>query len=527
MNISCPKCGKKYKIPDEKIKGKTVKLRCKGCNSLIYIRDPALGSPSVFLGRQTKTTKPTSPPLKQAKTQIKWYAVYKGKRIGPFTSEELLGKLKEGVLTPSSHVWRKGMPKWRKMSLVSELKDVLHEFETWKETQSIERTIVTNMSPPIEPPSAPKIELKPKKEPPPLPPSSQVKEPSSVSDLFQGASIPALPPQEDSAGSKQADILAELKEEIHKEETPFFPEDTGGSKADETSDAGDLIEESSEVKKFFESVQSMALEPSEPDFEQQPPKKVDLQEFSVLYRLQKETHKNRLLTISLSLIGLLVIIGAVVYFISNAPEQKMKEQMEKDEQQLISEKLIIPKYAVKKDDNQAQHPELKAENKHKEQKNRRNRHRSVRVRKTADIQKKWIPKKKISKKALKEAQLLASLLDKKTKRAKVDVKIASTPVTSVPQPRLTVDGLKEFIRHNGRKLSRCARYKTIYKNRLLDFHLNFTVGVSGRVTAVQIEQPEGLEEPKMFNCVKGIVRKWIFPKPKNKKPISVSIPLVM
>ena len=35
MKIECEKCGAKYSIADDKVKGKTFKIRCKKCSNAI------------------------------------------------------------------------------------------------------------------------------------------------------------------------------------------------------------------------------------------------------------------------------------------------------------------------------------------------------------------------------------------------------------------------------------------------------------------------------------------------------------
>ena len=41
MKIECDKCGAKYSIADEKVRGKTFKIRCKRCSNVIIVRDKA------------------------------------------------------------------------------------------------------------------------------------------------------------------------------------------------------------------------------------------------------------------------------------------------------------------------------------------------------------------------------------------------------------------------------------------------------------------------------------------------------
>ncbi|NPC86283.1 hypothetical protein HPC49_49875, partial [Pyxidicoccus fallax] len=41
MNFTCDNCQKRYSIADEKVRGKTVKVRCKNCQNVITVEGPA------------------------------------------------------------------------------------------------------------------------------------------------------------------------------------------------------------------------------------------------------------------------------------------------------------------------------------------------------------------------------------------------------------------------------------------------------------------------------------------------------
>jgi len=41
MRIECENCGKKYRIDEGKIKGQSVKLRCRACKNIMVVEKPA------------------------------------------------------------------------------------------------------------------------------------------------------------------------------------------------------------------------------------------------------------------------------------------------------------------------------------------------------------------------------------------------------------------------------------------------------------------------------------------------------
>ena len=50
MKIECDKCSAKYSIADEKVRGKTFKIRCKKCSNVIIVRDKAGGGDAAESG---------------------------------------------------------------------------------------------------------------------------------------------------------------------------------------------------------------------------------------------------------------------------------------------------------------------------------------------------------------------------------------------------------------------------------------------------------------------------------------------
>src|SRR5688572_3336705 len=41
LNFACDKCQKRYSIADEKVRGKSVKIRCKHCQNVITVEGPS------------------------------------------------------------------------------------------------------------------------------------------------------------------------------------------------------------------------------------------------------------------------------------------------------------------------------------------------------------------------------------------------------------------------------------------------------------------------------------------------------
>ncbi len=77
MKIECDKCGAKYSIADEKVRGKTFKIRCKKCSNVIIVRDKAGG------GDAAESEAPADEPG--------WHLAIGGETVGPLTEMGILG----------------------------------------------------------------------------------------------------------------------------------------------------------------------------------------------------------------------------------------------------------------------------------------------------------------------------------------------------------------------------------------------------------------------------------------------------
>ena len=75
MKIECDKCGAKYSIADDKVRGKTFKIRCKKCSNVIIVRDKAGG------GDAAESEAPSDEPG--------WHLAIGGETVGPLTEQEV------------------------------------------------------------------------------------------------------------------------------------------------------------------------------------------------------------------------------------------------------------------------------------------------------------------------------------------------------------------------------------------------------------------------------------------------------
>lgn len=147
MNVTCDKCNKRYSIADDKVRGKSVKIRCKQCQNLISVQGPTTGaaaaapaaagasasaSVGVEMGAGAQAGALGSSPWEEERTRAmpamdataQWFAMVKGKQLGPLDLKGLEGKVKTGELTLRTYLWRQGMGDWKRASEVPEVSPV-------------------------------------------------------------------------------------------------------------------------------------------------------------------------------------------------------------------------------------------------------------------------------------------------------------------------------------------------------------------------------------------------------------------
>ncbi|HWV39405.1 MAG TPA: GYF domain-containing protein [Vulgatibacter sp.] len=95
MRFTCESCGARYRLADEKVRGRLVRVRCRACAATIELRD---GAPA-----------PPRPPRR-------WFALVSGEQRGPLSDEALQREIEEGRVLPTTFVWHEGMAAWQRLS---------------------------------------------------------------------------------------------------------------------------------------------------------------------------------------------------------------------------------------------------------------------------------------------------------------------------------------------------------------------------------------------------------------------------
>ncbi|MBP9112803.1 MAG: zinc-ribbon domain-containing protein, partial [Polyangiaceae bacterium] len=206
MKFLCDQCKRKYQISDDKVVGKTIRMKCRFCGHLIEVRAEAtdqapqanaagLGGPaapvaaaprsSLAAGLATAPKKPVASPkpsalsgalqrasqeeesaleILQASSSVDWYAAIAGVPVGPIRISELRAKAAQGLVNEDTLVWQEGLEEWRPVRAMPELASLL------REAALNERPSIGTPAPPKQsrppPPPARRSSIPPKPAPP-------------------------------------------------------------------------------------------------------------------------------------------------------------------------------------------------------------------------------------------------------------------------------------------------------------------------------------------------------------------------
>jgi len=148
MRFACEQCQTKYTIPDERVRGKILKIRCKNCNCQITISEggvrtarpmeaaggdtiiptkgslPALGEggDATMIGGMADFF--SGPAAAAAPAADDWYISIDGATAGPMPLPELAQRVVAEESTPAHEVfvWREGLGEWLPPADVAEVK---------------------------------------------------------------------------------------------------------------------------------------------------------------------------------------------------------------------------------------------------------------------------------------------------------------------------------------------------------------------------------------------------------------------
>lgn len=164
MKFSCDSCGRKYRIEDEKVRGKTLRMDCRKCGKKILIDGKALTA-STSERPPTARPAPAASPLSKgfydqvsrpqadvggglaAREPKQWHVEINNVAVGPIGRSEVARKVETGAVKASSLCWREGFDDWRPLHTVSELAALLQPAKP-----AVPKPVQLRRTPPPPPP---------------------------------------------------------------------------------------------------------------------------------------------------------------------------------------------------------------------------------------------------------------------------------------------------------------------------------------------------------------------------------------
>lgn len=128
MKFYCDQCSAKYSIPDEKVRGKVVKVRCKECGHVITVRGSRRRKTGTDGGggQHVSSAPADSGPSKG----VQWYYSHQGETFGPHPENELRKQYRSGEVPAASYVWREGFSDWKPAEDVEPFSEAIDRRDT-------------------------------------------------------------------------------------------------------------------------------------------------------------------------------------------------------------------------------------------------------------------------------------------------------------------------------------------------------------------------------------------------------------
>ncbi len=122
MKISCPSCQSSYKIADEKVQGRTVKVRCRKCGLMIHVNEHGVTSDNVDAGGAEA---PAASAIHDTSQALFSVLIAEGDQRD-MSLQDVVAAYNSGQITADSFVWADGQPDWMPLAQVPAIVDALN-----------------------------------------------------------------------------------------------------------------------------------------------------------------------------------------------------------------------------------------------------------------------------------------------------------------------------------------------------------------------------------------------------------------
>jgi predicted Zn finger-like uncharacterized protein len=147
MKVVCDACHAKYQVPDERVAGRKLKIRCRKCNAAIIVQGDAAADnialapvsepPSAFVDGDNEPT--------HAVGEAEWHVSLDGEQHGPYPTSQMASMLRGSQLDWDVYVWRESYGDWKAASDSETLVRAV--------AAAVEEEPTAAIAAPVEPPS--------------------------------------------------------------------------------------------------------------------------------------------------------------------------------------------------------------------------------------------------------------------------------------------------------------------------------------------------------------------------------------
>jgi predicted Zn finger-like uncharacterized protein len=130
MKITCDSCGAKYTIADDKVRGRKVKIRCKGCGTPIVVDGAQQSGGAAPATDDSSNEVDASLPIEVAGGSVapsagEWSVNLSETDQRTLSTQQLIQGWADGTVTADAFVWKEGMSDWLPILECAELNQLL------------------------------------------------------------------------------------------------------------------------------------------------------------------------------------------------------------------------------------------------------------------------------------------------------------------------------------------------------------------------------------------------------------------
>jgi predicted Zn finger-like uncharacterized protein len=113
MNVSCTSCSAKYAVPDEKVRGKKVKITCKHCGTGIIVDGTKLDAAGAAADSGPPKAAAAAARAPAPAPELQFDIAYPDDRQETLSVSQIVDKYAAGAMNEEAFLWREGMTDWK------------------------------------------------------------------------------------------------------------------------------------------------------------------------------------------------------------------------------------------------------------------------------------------------------------------------------------------------------------------------------------------------------------------------------